>query len=458
VAHSDEEHKDSLSHDEIRQNLRIFITSSGLWSAWSQMAGAGSTVLIGYALSLGANASFFALFASVRSLTGMAQFLSPLIGHRIRDHKRFILLCRVLACVLRAGIVAIPFFFASALQPGALLVLVSISLFCMQAANPFYGGWQASVIPANIRARFTSRYNIVSTLVGMVVGYLVGLYIDAFTEADKQLGFTYLFSGSTVVALASIWVLRRASFPRPEPPPLSGGGLKLLRAPFKDANFRRALLFYGSWQFAQALADPFYSIFMLERLQISYTTISVYSILAMITSIVGMRLWAAPIDRYGSKAIMTLLVVPHMVFPLLWAFSPARPAALIPLVMGLSGFFSSGFSLCITALVYGLLPEGDQKSTYMGCWAATASLIYALGNLIGGLLTDLLAAVHLDLWGLPLDNIQIVFLLRGVMQIVPLVLLRFVPESQGGTLREWLTQSQTRVREMVRQRRMRNGK
>ena len=167
------------------------------------MAGFSTAVMTGFVLTLGANASFFALMTSVKSLTGFAQFLVPVLGRRIQNQKRFIIVAYVFTYMLRTCLVAVPLLLAPPLQLGA-------SLFCIQAAQPFLGGWQASVIPANIRARYTSRQVIISAVASMVVGFLVGRYIDSFVEADKQQSFIYILASSTVIGLASSWVLQRA--------------------------------------------------------------------------------------------------------------------------------------------------------------------------------------------------------------------------------------------------------
>ena len=426
----------------------------GLWSAWSQLAGFSTVVMTGFALTMGANASFFALMTSIKSLTGFAQFLVPLLGRRIQNQKRFIVVAYVLTYMLRTCLVAIPFLLVPSMQLGALMVILAASLFCIQAAQPFLGSWQASIIPANIRARFTSRQVIVSTLVSMVVGFSVGRYIDSFAEVDKQQSFVYLLAASTVIGLATSWVLGRAPAIPIAPPSANDGGLQLLLQPFRDAKFRRALLFFGAWQFALGIAAPFYSVFMIERLEISYTTISLFHILAMAASIASYRLWAAPIDRYGSQAVLRVLLIPHAVVQLLWIFNRPESYALVAVALGLGGFLSAGISLCITPLVYGLLPEDDRKPMYMGCWSAAANLIFAVSTLSSGLLMRLLEDMEVEIWGIPMGNLQVAFLLSAVLQVGPIFLLRFVQESRSVSLRELLgALNLAKVRELVRRRR-----
>ena len=66
------------------------------------------------------------------------------------------------------------------------------------------GSWQASIIPTNIRARYTSWQVIASTVASMVMGLLVGCYIDSFAETDKQQSFFYILAADAIVDEAII--------------------------------------------------------------------------------------------------------------------------------------------------------------------------------------------------------------------------------------------------------------
>ena len=138
----------------------------------------------------------------------------------------------------------------------------------------------------------------------MVSGIAVGAFLDAFDEDGKQVGFASVFAASILLGWVSNRALGAASYPR------HGGGQagrmqpRQLVEPLRDGNFRRAILFFGSSQFALGLAAPFYSVYMLEHLGLSYTTISIFSAVNMVASISGYRIWAGLIDRFGGKPVL----------------------------------------------------------------------------------------------------------------------------------------------------------
>ncbi|MBI4530556.1 MAG: MFS transporter, partial [Candidatus Latescibacteria bacterium] len=427
-----------LSRGEVTRSLRAFIVAGGLWGAWGQMVGIGTSVFTGYALSLGADASFIPFVTSVASLTATIQILSSLIGTHVANKKRFLLIGGTVEILCRGVLVTIPMVFSPSLWLGALLILVSLGLVCGYLVSPFYSSWLATTIPENIRARFISRQTIVTSLVGMVTGFFVGEFID---YVDKQEGFTYVFVVGTLLGWLGYLILSRAPFPKTEQAGHSGGNFQLLFQPFKDENFRRVVSFYASWNFAVGLAGPLYSVFMLERLQISYATISIFNALFMTTMIIGYRVWAGFIDRFGSKPVLQILLAPSVLVPVLWIFNRPDAYALIPVALTLGGFVFSGISVSVTSLLYSLLPhEEEQKPIYLASWSTSVSLIAGLGPLVGGFLVRPLSEVHLEFFNTPIGNLQIVFFLSAVVLVVPNILLRSVVESRATSSRHLLSQ------------------
>ncbi len=441
-----------LERKEVDRGLRAFVLVSGIWGFWGQMIGTGTAMLNGFALTLGATASFFALMTSINSLMGFAQLLAPRIGWQVADHRRFILVCRALAVALRAAILFIPLLLPPAYQLGALVALVGASLVCLQGSSPFYGSWQATLVPEHLRGRFTSRQTIVGTLTAMAGSLATGHYLDAFAPADKARAFTYLFALSLLVGLGSVVALARAPFPSTPPPP-RGRHLQQLREPFRNQPFRRALFFYMALQCVLGLADPFYSVFMLDRLGLSYTAISVYNMIAMAASVLGYRAWAYLVDRHGPRAIFPLVLVPKIAVPLVWAANSPEHHQLVSVAMVLEGFFSAGVSVAITALLYGLLPPGEQRPTFMGCWSAALNLAYSASTFGAGLLAAWLAGPDRVFWDFPVGNLQLMFGLCALMQLVPLLLLRRVEDYRQMSATQVLRAERQHWAQLLRRRR-----
>jgi HEAT repeat protein len=416
--------------------------ASGLWGVWGQSVGIGSAVFTGFALSIGADAAYIALLTSVAYALATIQFVSPLIGQRIRSRKHFILGMGFGEVVLRGAVVFIPLFLVGpAFRLHALLLITALSLACGHIISPLFNTWVANTVPTKIRARFISQQTTISTVVAVVAGFAMGWFLDLFPVGEQQSGFVVVFAVGAVFGLLGYLALTRAPFAqgseaRKEP----SSNFRMFAAPFADANFRQAVLFNGSWAFAVGLAAPLYGVYMLENLGISYTEISVFNAAFMVTSIVGYRSWAALVDRFGSKPVLQILLVPAALTPILWVFTAPGAYYLVPVALLVSGFIFSGIAVAITPLQYGLMPEGEQRPYYMATWSAASSLFAALGPLAGSLLVTALREAEFEIGGFRLGNLQIIFLLGMGFRLLPFLPLRSVQEGSSVTSRALLLQ------------------
>ena len=265
------ENTPSLPRGQVHHALKSFVTASGLWGAWGQACGLGTAAFTGFALHLGADESFIALFTSAAYFLALTQLLAPFLSTHIRDKKRFVIGAGCMEIILRGLPLTIPFLVPEPYRLIALVAMVCLSLFSGYSISPFYSTWIANTVPENIRARFSSRQTIVSTIVAMVAGFAIGQFLDLFPTGDKERGFVWVFAIGSLFGLLGYLNLYRAPFPQHRTSTdEQGAGLRDLLHPLRDPNFRRAALFYGLWTFSLGLAGPLYSVFMLDELVTVY--------------------------------------------------------------------------------------------------------------------------------------------------------------------------------------------
>ena len=426
----------SLSRGQVHRALRSFVVASGLWGAWGQACGLGTAAFTGFALYLGADGAFIALFTSAAYFLALTQLLAPLLSARVRDKKRFVVVGGYVEIVFRGLPLIIPLFVPEQYRLPALVAMVCLSMFSGYAISPFYSTWIANAVPENIRARFASRQTIVSTIVAMIAGFAIGQFLDFFPGG----GFVWVFAAGSLFGFLGYLNLLRAPFPQQTTASdEQSTRLRDLVLPFYDANFRRAALFFGLWTFGIGLAGPLYSVFMLDRLQISYTEVSIFNALFMLTSIAGYRLWAGLIDRFGARPVLQILMTPAAFLPLIWTFNQPGAYHLVPVALVISGILFSGIGVGINPLLYGLLPQGEKRTMYLATWSVTVNLMGALGPLFGGLLVAQLEGLRFSVFGVPMGDLQVIFALSALVRLVPLFILRTVKDARSATSRSLLS-------------------
>jgi len=393
------------------------------------MIGIGTAVLTGYALWLGASEAQIAYFVSIASIASLGQILSPYIAARIRRKRAFLLGMGVLEFLFRFLIVLIPLFVVSDLRVLAMGLLIGLSLTAGHIVSPIYNTWMSAIIPEDIRARFFGRQTTANLLVGMAAAFAAGWYIDGFDDSTRFTGFLVVFGVATLVGYAGYLNLLRV--PHVEPQGVRRAG-NLLTA-FRDPRFRKLALFFLTWNAALGVGGPFYSVFMLKELGVSYTTIALLNSAFLASMIAGYRLWPSLVDRYGSKVILQFLVPPTMLTPILWAFNRPDLFILIPPAMVLNGLLYSGVLAAVTPLLFGILPEKGDRTTYFASWSIAINLAYAGAPLLGSFLVDQLSETRFLWLGYPIGNLQLVFLISAAFLAIPVVLLQRVIDVRSTT-------------------------
>jgi MFS family permease len=416
--------------------LRALIYTNGAWGAWAQMVSLQTAVFTGFVLSLGASESSIAQFISIGSFASLAQILSSsLLAHRIKRKKTFVITMGCLHTLFRFSIVLVPLF-TSSHQISLIAILIGLGMVSWHLAGPIFSGWNAHIIPEDIRARFIGRQTMANLLVGIVASYAAGWYLDLFDEPTKYTGFFAIFLVATLIGLGGFLNLSRVPFRATESDSQTGS----LLIPFRNPQFRNLLIYFWTWNFAWSVGSPFYSVFMLKTLQISYSNVAILTSLLMAAMVLGSQLLSGLIDRYGSKAMLQILTIPSLFTPIFWIFNRPDFYWFIPVAMILNGLIFSGILVSVNSLLYANVPESGNRTAYFAGWSCAVFLAYAIAPLVGSALVTWFKPLHVQLFGFDIGKLQLVFFVSAVLMILPNFLLRTVKDGKGTTSRELLGQ------------------
>ena len=425
----------SLSHSETARALRAFIFCSGMWGAWGQIIGIGTAVFTGYVLYLGATDAQVAYFVSIASFASIGQVISSLIAPRIKRKKLFIFIVGMFEMCLRFAMILAPLFLEGTPAIFFVGITLGLALLCGHTVSPIYNDWLATIIPEDIRARFISRQTMANLLSGMAAAFAAGKYIDLFTEETRYTAFLTAFILATILGIGGYINLMRVPF-REHITNTPGN----LLTPFRDRPFLKLLLFFLLWNFALGISSPFYSVFMLKTLHIDYATVAILNSLFMGAMVVGYRILGGLVDKYGGKAILQILVPPCILLPVLWVFNRTDFYYLIPVAMILSGLIHSGILVSVNAILFGLLADGRNKTTYFAAWSTAINMTYAIAPLLGSALVAYFATTHLQWFQIPVGNLQLSFLATSILLIIPVLFLPAISDNKQTSPGELLNQ------------------
>jgi hypothetical protein len=304
--------------------------------------------------------------------------------------------------------------------------------------------WMADLVPRAVRGRYFSRRNNVCNLVALALSVATGLALDRWggggAEALARLprevglaGFSAIFGGAVLMGVTSLVLLKRQVEPARPVEPAPARSHDVLLAPFRDAAFRRVLVFFGFFWGVNGLGNPFWTPFVLQDLGRGFGFVTILGFLGGLCGLATLPLWGRLIDRVGSKPVIAAVVVVTATHPLYYLV--ARPDFVAPIYLDAisSGIVWGGFNLAIFNLVLAAAPLGPGREMYYAAHNAVGGLAMAAASALAGTLAAALDPV--EVLGRTFTPRQEIFAAVTVLRIVSLVLLWRVIEPPRGACR-----------------------
>jgi MFS family permease len=359
--------------------------------------------LAGFAVELGASNFAIGVLASVPFFVQLLQIPGVILVEHVRARRaisvwasgigRIFLLGAALAPLLasHAAVIALTSFLAIHQGMGAI-------------SGCAWNSWMRDLVPDSEQGRFFGRRTAATTALSVALALLGGAVVDVWKShipGSPAIGYSCLFVLSGLIGLYGVYLLSIT----PEPPmpavPRYSHPLGIISAPFRDANFRRLIVFLSSWNFSINLAAPFFTVYMLKTLGYPMTTIMVLTIVSQLSNLAALSIWGALIDRFSAKAVLGVSAPLFLVCMLAWSFTglPSIQAIVfyalvaIHILMGIS---TAGVALASNNLAMRLSPSGEATS-YLAANGVVTSVCAAVAPIVGGFGADFFASHRLTL-------------------------------------------------------------
>ena len=232
-----------------------------------------------------------------------------------------------------------------------------------------------------------------STSVGIVLNLLAATYLDAwkkYVPEQELAGYSILFVVGVIAGIIGIYFLSRTPEIRMSPSPDNNSIFRVLAQPFRDENFRKLMAFMCSWNFAVNLAAPFFTVFMLRRMELPMSLIIGLGIISQVFNVMFLKIWGRFTDRFSNKSVLAVCGPLFMFAILAWAFvlMPDKYALTYPLLILIHvtiGLAGAGVTLATTNIGLKLAPKG-QATAYLATNTITNSLAAGIAPILGGTL------------------------------------------------------------------------
>jgi MFS family permease len=283
-------------------------------------------------------------------------------------------------------------------------------------SDPAWTSWVADILPDKTRGMFWARRNMLISLTGMIASLIGGTYLDLFPK-ESHTGFATLFFLGIFVGIMSTIVMTRAKEPE-----YRDHDHHCFREFFKaDGQFRQFTWIIVAFYFGVNIASPFFTVYMLKNLGLSYTYFVLVSAIATVSRILANPYFGFLSDKYGDKPIGVLCMLGTAIVPIAFIFvTPSLLWLIIPAQI-LSGVMWAGMDLTTWNLMIDLT-EKDKRALQVAEFNLMTSIPMVISPVIGGLIADNAAFV--------LSGIPLVFAIAAVLRAIPVFMLSKLHETR----------------------------
>lgn len=414
---------DSAYTASANESGRRFGLRDGIFQATTQ--GAGEQYLSAFALMLHATPFHLSLLSALPQLLGTwAQYVSVKVSHWFPHRKS-----HVLWGIAGQSLAWIPILILPLLIPqwGPWLVVGGAALYfgSTHFTSPAWISLVTDLLSANERGAYFARRSQLMAVTSFAALCLGGALLSLSEQYNRLwLGFTVLFVTAGVArSFSALSLAHVTDLPIAHEEPGSRGFLAFLHTG-TSKDFRHFLLFSGLMHLAVLISGPFFVIYLLQDLHLSYWAYGTWAATSIVGQFMTLPDWGQFGDRFGNKALLTVtgLLVPFL--PMLYLVSTAWPFLVIINFFG--GVVWAGLSLGLSNYVLDAVRPADRAKA-VAVSSTVNAVGWAIGTIVGSWLISTvpgemnLASVRID----PVSNLPFIFFISGLLRLaISLTFLR----------------------------------
>ncbi len=427
---------DHHANSRLRRNMRA---SAADGAGFSLMVGLGEAYLAAFALAVGLGEVVAGLIGTVPILAGaILQLVSPRGIAYLGSLRKWVVLCASVQ-MLSLLPLAITAWLGRVSAP-MLMLIATLYWGAALATGPAWNTWIGSIIPRRVRAAFLARRSRicqVMVLTGLVTSGLSLHFASKYAAPLQVLGlvtlefassreatltaFGVLFTAAAAARGFSALMLARQSEARV---PLHAQRLVPLREiarRLRGGMDGRLLTYMLTVQVCVQISGPFFTPYMLKRLEFSYAEYLMLTATAFITKTIALPTIARLADRRGAQALLWtsgLAIVPLAGF---WMLFDTLPGLFV--LQMFAGLIWGTYELATLLLLFDHIDERERTSILTLFNVANAAAMVG-GSLLGGAVLGFIVHSRFGQMNDGRFGYHVLFALTTLARVCTLIFLR----------------------------------
>lgn len=397
----------------LRADLRASVIDG---AAFGGMVGIGETYLPAFALAVGLGETAAGMVGSVPLVAGgFMQLASPMAVRLLRSHRRWVVTCAVIQALSFVPLIMAAV--AGKISTTPLLLVAAVYWGAGLATGPAWNTWIGTIVPRSIRSRFFTNRTRISHI-GVFAGFLIGGMLLHFAAAHDQSlnAFALLFGIAGCSRLLSAWMLQLQSEPVPLPVNMRQIPWKRVFHHLHASSGGRLLVYLVFVQAAAQTAGPFFTPFMLKKLEFGYGELVALFSVAFFAKVVSLPAWGRVAKTIGARQLLWIGGIG--IVPISGGWIISQHFAWLSFVQIAGGVFWAAYELAFFLLFFESIAE-EERTSVLTIYNLLNTTAWVGGSLIGGAILLSFEATF--------GGYLVIFGLSSVGRFAALLLLARVP-------------------------------
>jgi MFS family permease len=388
-----------VDDDALRRGIRAF-QGDGICSQVRDSLLSGP-LLVGFALLLGASNAGVGVLSAIAPATQILQLPTVALIERWRMRKAICWWAAFCARIAWLGVLVIPWAMPPGARAPALFGLLLLASALGTVSGAAWNPWIRDFLPEEIRSRAFARRMAIATAIGAGLSLVAGFAVEELGDRLQSAvtGYVVVLGGGAAAALLGLVFLGR--IPEPAMPPATHRPwADIVRAPLRNREFRALVAFMGTWTFATHLSTPFFTVYLLRRVELPMSAVIAFAVLSQITTALVLRAWGNLADRFSTLTVMRVSCAVFLLSVACWPVVgllevPWLVLAALAVIHIVAGLSTAGVNLGSGTVAMELAPRGAAAG-YLATNALIVGAASALAPVIAGLSADWLETQRLS--------------------------------------------------------------
>ncbi len=380
--------------------------------------GSGEQYLSAFALLLHASPFQLSILSALPQLIGTgAQLVSVKLLQWFPNRKALISSGTVGQAVTWIPIVLLPLLIP---QWGSWLVVCGAAAYfaCAHVTAPAWNSLIADWLDHHERgAYFARRAQIIAGLSFFSLcgaGWILSVWQDS---TAAWWGFVLIFALAGSARILSALALSPVQDIHPTAHQEAQQGFRGFFRLSATKDFRCFLLFSGLMHASVLIAGPFFVLYMLQDLHLSYIGYGGWLAAGLLGQLLTLQAWGQFGDRFGNKALLSVTGFTVPILPMLYLVS--TDLGFLLAVNFLGGVIWAGLALGLQNYVFDSV-RPEERAKAIALYSTVNAVGWSMGALLGSWLVEHLPS-RIEWGGImlqPASNLPFVFFLSGVLRLL----------------------------------------